>query len=284
MEKSRAVLLNDKLNELGASAHLPPEEAQKEQAMQINVIALQQQLAQLADNDPAFEEHQVKLLQAKEDLDNYIKTLQNKYPAYYQYKYEDEVPKLAVLQKYLYNNKQSFVHYFITDTTIYILGITASSSKLIKLNRQQFNDELFQFLKICSDKQALNNHYDSFASLSYNIYQALFKPLELPKGRIIICYDNFLIPFEALTTDENGKDFLINNYTFCYIYSARFLLKNFKSPRGEGNFLGVAPVSYAGYLHVPELMQSETSLDESASYFHTLKLITNSETLAEVIF
>jgi CHAT domain-containing protein len=123
----------------------------------------------------------------------------------------------------------------------------------------------------------LNNHYDSFASLSHNIYQVLFKPLDLPKGRVIICYDNFLIPFEALTIDDNGKDFLINNYTFSYVYSARFLLKNFKNPRGKGNFLGVAPVSYAGYLHVPQLHQSEKSLDQSASYFHTLKLITNSE-------
>jgi hypothetical protein len=52
MEKSRAVLLNDKLNELGASAYLPAEEAHKEQAMQINVLALQQQLAQLDDTDP----------------------------------------------------------------------------------------------------------------------------------------------------------------------------------------------------------------------------------------
>ncbi len=39
----------------------------------------------------------------------------------------------------------------------------------------------------------------------------------------------------------------------------------------------MAPVSYAGYLQVAQLMQSETSLDESASYFHTLKLITNRE-------
>ncbi|HEX8676985.1 MAG TPA: CHAT domain-containing protein, partial [Segetibacter sp.] len=98
----------------------------------------------------------------------------------------------------------------------------------------------------------------------------------MPKGRVIICYDNFLIPFEALTTDDNGKDFLINNYTFSYVYSAQFLLKNFKNPRGKGNFLGVAPVSYAGYLQVPQLYQAETSLGESASYFHTLTLITNS--------
>jgi hypothetical protein len=96
----------------------------------------------------------VKLLQAKEDLDNYIKTLQDRYAAYYQYKYADDVPDIYALQKYLSKNKQAFVHYFISDTTIYMLGITASSSKLIKLSRQQFNAKLSHFLKICSDKQA----------------------------------------------------------------------------------------------------------------------------------
>lgn len=277
MEKSRAVLLNDKLNELGASAYLPMQEAQKEQSMQMNVLSLQQQLSQLAKADPVFDEQQVRLLQAKEDFDNYIKGLREKYPAYWQYKYADDVPNRGVMQKYLKTNKQSFVHYFINDTIIYMLGITPSSSKFIKINTKQFDSELSDFLKICSDKQALNNHYDDFARLSHHIFNVLFKPLQLPAGRVIICYDNFLIPFEALTADGRGRDFLINNYTFSYVYSARFLLKNFNNPHGHGNFLGVAPVSYAGYLRVPQLMQSETSLDQSVSYFSNWKLITNGE-------
>lgn len=277
MEKSRAVLLNDRLNELGASAYLPPEEAHKEQLLQMNVFTLQQQLSKIETTDPAFEEQQVNLLRAKEGQEKYIKTLQNKYPAYYQYKYADDIPQLAQFTKYLHVNKQSFVHYFINDTTVYMLGITASSSKLIKLISPGFNESLSEFLRMCSDMQALNNHYSAFALLSHKIYETLFKPLDLPKGKTIICYDNFLIPFEALTTDEKGDDFLLNNYAFSYIYSARFLLKNFNNPRGSGNFLGVAPVSYAGYLHVPQLMQSETSLNASASNFRTCKLITNGE-------
>src|SRR4030095_1468481 len=41
MEKSRAVLLNDRLNELGASAYLPPQEAAKEEKFQIKLLELQ---------------------------------------------------------------------------------------------------------------------------------------------------------------------------------------------------------------------------------------------------
>lgn len=274
MEKSRAVLLNDRLNELGASAFLPVGEAHKEQTMQINVFSLQEQLAKLTLTNPDFDKNQMKLLQARDELEKYIKTLQYKYPAYYQYKYADDIPSLPEFQKYLHDNKQSFVHYFINDTAVYMLGITASSSKLIKLNSPRVDSELSEYLKFCSSKEALNSHYLAFGALSYKIYQTLFKPLELPRGRVIICYDNFLIPFESLTTDDKGEDFLVNNYAFSYIYSARFLLKNFKNARGKGNFLGVAPVSYAAYLHVPQLMQSEISLGESASNFRDVKLLT----------
>lgn len=277
MEKSRAVLLNDKLNELGAAAHLPPAEAGEEQRLQINVLAKQQQLAKLDGGDPAYKEEQLKLFAAKETLNSYIETLQNKFPVYYQYKYADVVPGIGELQKYLGANKQSFIQYFIEDTTIYILAITSSTSTFLKQTRKDINGELFTFLKTCSNVQLLNNEYGSFASQANNLYQLLFKPTAVPKGRVIICSDAVMIPFEALTTDVEGRDFLINNYAFSYVYSARFLLKKFSNPPGKGNFLGVAPVSYAAYLGLQSLTQSGATLTKSASNYGATKLLMNGE-------
>ncbi|HEY6977466.1 MAG TPA: tetratricopeptide repeat protein, partial [Chitinophagaceae bacterium] len=139
MEKSRAVLLNDKLNELGAAAHLPREEAANERDLQITVVSEQQKLASFQAHDAAYDMQQSKLLEAKTNLERYIKSLEKKYPAYYQYKYADEVPSLNALQKQLEENKQSFVHYFMNDTVAYILGITPSHTKLLKLNKNNFN-------------------------------------------------------------------------------------------------------------------------------------------------
>lgn len=269
MEKSRAVLLNDKLNELGAASKLPLSEAAKEEKLQINIIEQQQKLASLSETSPEYAAQQVNFLNAKDDFEHYIKSLEQKYPIYYQYKYAEQVPSLKDLQNYLAKNNQSFVHYFIGDTVTYILAITASDTKFIRFSKNQFdNTMLTRFLEFCSDKNSLNSHYDLFAALSNTIYKTLFLPIELPKGRVIICLDNLVIPFEALCTDTRGKNFLLNDYSFSYVYAARNLtgvhdLNN----NATGNFLGIAPVSFSAYLNEADLANSSGAISDCAKYY-----------------
>ena len=275
MEKSRAVLLNDKLNELGASAYLSPADAAKQESYQIKITELEQRLSTKEETSKEFKNIQLQLLDAKNDFEQYIKSLEIKYPAYYQYKYEDEVPSLESLQQRLAKNNQSFVYYFFNDTATYILGISPNNTKLLQLTKNDFDkQELFSFLKLCSNKEALNNKYGSFASLSNSIYKKIFQPLQLPKGSVIICADNIVIPFDALCKDENGKNFLLNDYSFSYVYSARYLINPFKNPKPKGNFLGFAPVSFAPYLEVPDLKNAADALQSSAGAYHRNKIFT----------
>ena len=267
MEKSRAVLLNDKLNELGAFALLPGQEAAKEQSLQINIIGLQQTLSQLSPDSPAYQSGEIKLLQAKDEFEKYIKTLEQTAPAYYQYKYADEVPALDSFQRFLAIGRQSFIHYFINDTVVYILAISPLNARLLKLPYSGVTEKLGALQRICADEQQLNQHYGTYAALSNSIYRTLFEPLHLPKGRVVICQDNFIIPFEALCTDSSGRKFLLYDYVFDYVYSARYLLKPFTNPEGKGNFLGVAPATFADYLHVPDLRESITSIRTAASWY-----------------
>lgn len=277
MEKSRAVLLNDKLNELGASALLPPAEASKEQQFQLHIIEQQQRLNELGDSSSAYSAQQTKVLQAKEDFERYTRTLEQKAPAYYQYKYADDVPTLHALQQYLATNNQYFVHYYINDSIIYILGISARDARLLRIPYKNFNTVLTGFLALCSDLQMQNADYRNFAARAYGIYQTLFQPLQWQHGRVVICPDNFFIPFEALTSDTAGKHFLLFDYTFDYIYSARFLMKPFSNPEGKGNFLGIAPAVFAAYLHVPELGQSIDASSKAASFYRNTELLTNKD-------
>jgi CHAT domain-containing protein len=278
MEKSRAVLLDDKLNELGAAAYIPDLEAVKEESFQTNIIDQEQQLSALNQNSKEYAALQIKLLNAKDDFEHYTKSLEQKYPAYYQYKYADNVPSLQDLQSYLAARGQSFVHYFMNDTLAYILAITPQNAKIISLSSKEFDSKkLIDFLRFCSDKQRLNNHYDSFALASHLLYQLLFQPLQLPKGRIVICPDNFLIPFEALCTDKNGKQFLINDYAFSYVYSARYLMKAFINANAKGNFLGIAPVNFSASLDVPDLSGADDALQKSASHYSNSRLLTHED-------
>jgi CHAT domain-containing protein/tetratricopeptide (TPR) repeat protein len=278
LEKSRAVLLNDRLNEIGASKHLPPEEEAKQQRFLIDIVEEQRRLAELDKTSKQFAQQQIKLLQAKEDFEHYIKSLEQKYPAYYQYKYADDVPSLNDLQQYIAKNNQSFVHYFIGDTVSYILAITAQSTKFIRLAQKDFNrEQLITFLQMCSDKEKLNSQYPAFAAMANSIYRAIFEKLQLPKGRVVICADNFLIPFDALCDDSSGRHFLLNDYSFSYVYSARYLMKQFNNSAAVGNFLGFAPVSFASYLQMPELKDAADALHASASYYNSDKLFTGQD-------
>lgn len=279
LEKSRAVLLNDKLNELGAASKLPATEVAKQDKLQINIIEQQQKLSALNENSPEYSSQQINLLNAKDDFEHYIKSLEQEYPAFYQYKYADEIPSLTSLQDYLSKNNQSFVHYFIGDTVTYILAITPHKTKFMRLSKNEFdNSELTKFLRFCSDKNSMNNRYNSFAVLSNSIYKNLFQPLQIPKGRVIICLDNFLIPFEALCTDTNGKNFLVNDYSFSYVYAARYLLaKQNVNNNAKGNFLGIAPVSFSAYLNVADLTNSSTALGACAKNYSSNELLTEKD-------
>ena len=278
MEKSKAVLLNDKLNELGASGKLPSKEEAEEQQLRMNIVDEEQKMALLTDSSESYKNQQVRLYKAKEGFEQYIKRLEEKYPAYYQYKYADKVNTVKELQAYVTINQQSFVDYFMGDTVTYMLTVTPGAVKMIRLSKTELPyQQISNFLSFCSDNQKLNNNYDSFAAVSNSLYKTLFEPLHLLKGRVVVCPDNFLIPFDAISTDLEGKNFLLYNYSFSYVYSARYLLKKFVSHPSKGNFIGFAPISYNHVLNVPDLKQSGVSLQESAVFYDNPILFTNAK-------
>ncbi len=276
MEKSKSVLLNDKLNELGASAKISEADAQKEQFLKIRILEEQQKLNELTANTGPYNAQEQKFLKVKEELETYIKSLEAKYPAYYNYKYADAVPTLESLQKHLAVNKKSFIHYFTNDTVAYILSITATDTRFIKLLKKDFNDEqIVEFLQYSSNRELLNTRYPSFAAVSNKLYKTLFQSLQLPKGRVVICSDNFILPFEALCTDAAGRNFLIRDYTFSYAYSATNLLKPYNAYEAMGNFIGFAPVSFQPALRVNTLLNSASALNKSADNYSSSLLFTN---------
>lgn len=273
MEKSRAVLLNDKLNELDASSFLSDEDVAKQEGYEIRRIELQQKLALLRNTSGQYNDVQLQLLNASEEENKFIQYLEQRYPVYSQYKYADEVIELNEFQLHLKKSNQSFIHYFTGDTATYILAITANGTKFIRLSSKAFpKEQLSAFLRMCSSKQQLNHHYASFAALSNSIYKKIFQRLDLPPGRVVICQDDIVIPFEALCTDAEGKNFLLSNYTFDYVYSVRFLTKQFSHPPARAGFAGFAPVKFASYLQVSTLVNSEDALNASSAWYKNSRL------------
>jgi CHAT domain-containing protein len=276
MEKSKAVLLNDKLNELNASNYLSKADASKQENYQIKVLELQQKLSTLVDTSIKYRQVQSQLVNTRADIEHFIATLDQKYPVYYQYKYDDYTPSLKEFQNYLSSNQQSFVDYFFNDTVCYLLGVTPDKVTFIKRSANDIGtSDISTFLRLCSNKEKYFRNHALFNALSNKLYKVLFEPLNIPKGRTIICPDNFLIPFETLCTDSAGKNFLINNYAFSYTYSARYLMKHYNSQKAAGSFIGFAPASFSAVFGVTELQKSVSSLEKCASCYKTKALFIN---------
>ena len=279
MEESRSVLLQDKLNELGASAFLPKEEAAKEERLQISIVGLQQNLSPLAVTSPLGKAVLQELLAAKESLEQFIRSLEKSYPAYYQYKYADQVRSLSSLQDLLLKNKQVFVDYFIEDTVCYALCIQPGRTSFVKSvnNKPSVEDQLVRFLRFCSDENVMNSDFAGFLTCANGLYNLLLKPFRLTGGRVIICQDNNLIPFEALSTDAMKANFLIKDYSFSYVYSARYLMNRYKDVPGKGDFLGIAPVSFTAYRGLPDLKLSEDALRNCSAPYNRSKLLMHAD-------
>jgi CHAT domain-containing protein len=147
------------------------------------------------------------------------------------------------------------------------LGISAKDTRMFRVPYRNIGPEIAGYLRLCADRQAQNADYPGFAGRSYHLYQLLLEPLQWKKGRILVCPDDFFIPFEALSSDTAGRHFLIEDFTFDYVYSARYLMHPVQPSTGDGNFLGIAPALFQPGMQVPDLPQSVPACRQAAAYY-----------------
>jgi CHAT domain-containing protein len=144
-------------------------------------------------------------------------------------------------------------------------------------SKPSVEDRVVRFLKFCSDENALNRDFPGFLSCANDLYNLLLKPFALPAGRVIVCQDNYLVPFEALSADAKKADFLIKNYSFSYVYSARYLMNRYEPVAGKGDFLGIAPVNFTSHAGLPDLNLSEGALRSCSEPYNRVKLLMHAD-------
>ena len=280
-EKSRAAMLSDKLNELGARQKLSPQQIKEEQRLQQQTNGQQANLDTIANRTgTAYRTAQSALDNAQANLDKFRKQLETSNPAYYWYKYDTTVTSLAELRQHLTKQKASFVTYFVGDTTLYVLGVTADTSVLYSQPLRSYQQNMQAFLGLLASPDAMNYKpkHDQFLTLGNGLYRQLIAPLNLPAGRVIVSPDGSFVPFETLTRKSAEADYLIDDYAFSYTYSARLLLKEWggnRSKTSRHEFLGIAPVDFAPSLKQVTLSRSDESLKRIAGYFHPSELLTH---------
>ncbi|MBD2755322.1 CHAT domain-containing protein [Spirosoma validum] len=285
-EKSRAAMLGDKLNELGARQQLSPEQTEEEERLRQNVSKRQMDFAAIIAsqpiNDAAYRKAQSALNSEQDELDQFRKKLEKSNPVYYQVKYDTAATSLFDLRQHLKRQNASFVSYFVGDSTLYVLGVTADTSVLYRQPLRSYGQNVNAFMNLLWMPEAMNRraNYQQFLALGSSLYRQLLAPVNLPTGRIIVSPDGSFVPFETLSRNAGAPDYLVKDYAFSYVYSVRLLLKKRVDNRSEirvrgHDFLGIAPVNFAATLKQVALPGSEEALERTANGFHSPTLLTH---------
>ncbi|GAB4033543.1 hypothetical protein GCM10028809_35790 [Spirosoma gilvum] len=282
MEKSRAVMLADKLNELGAKRQLSPKQAAEEKRLHKRVSERQAEIATLTPDSTHYEPVRMALNACQDSLNSFLKELEQSNPAYYRYKYDNATPSLAELQRYLTKQGSSLVTYFVGDSALYLMAVSGGKSILKKQPIGPYTQALKQFAPLLATAEAMRktSEVNRYLILSNSLYQQLLTPLNLPKGRVIVSPDGFFIPFDALSRSASQPQYLVADYAFSYVYSARLLLKNQAPDRQitgfrTYDFLGIAPVDFAPSLGQVMLPNSDAALTLIGKRFRSAKLLTH---------
>jgi hypothetical protein len=264
MEKSRAVLLNDKLAELGAKNKLPASEAETERSLRIKLSFIASRAGETSD----LRVHQ-DLREATLDLHSFIQQLEKRYPAYYAYKYDTTVFSLMELQASLKPAEEAWIELFDHDSTIFALAVSSDRAALHKIHFPGHHHVAKRISDLCSERSLINRNFKKYRELSYLYFKNVFKPLNISAARVTVSQDEYFLPFEVLMTDSTDQmSVLLKDHAFSYAYSAGHVLRSKTSKTSVGNsLLAIAPVTYNSRLELQELHGSDQSLEQIRSMY-----------------
>ena len=178
------------------------------------------------------------------------------------------------LQRELLKNKQQYLSYFEDGDCIYAMLVSGENIVCKKIDFPGYRDTVQHFAALCADRQLLNAQYGSYAHTANMLYQKLIASMDIQPGSILVSPGEHFIPFEALTIDREGHDFLLYHFAISYVHSAT---RQFQSADrliiGDNDFLGIAPECYAPEVALPRLFGAVQSLQKIEDCFAAPKIL-----------
>ena len=224
-----------------------------------------------------------EVFQLETQYEDLVKTLEEKYPAYYQLKYQIKTATLEDVQDRLIGDEATAVlEYMLGDSTLFILGIIQENARLISVpydaSLKSGIDSLNRMLASRTEVfDQMNNEkqIDRFCRVSFLLYQRLLESIvgqlgDKPIQSLIIIPEGKLgyIPFDVLLTEPPDSSqsssfasisYAIHMFEIRYGYSSTLLLENQRrKSRARQSFAGFAPKYEATGLwaEAPEIQKS----------------------------
>jgi CHAT domain-containing protein len=267
-EKSRAVLLNDQINERRL---LGENDISKLARLNKKILLAQKELGNNNLLPSRAKELQTDLFEDKQQLDELTKSVQARNPLYYQGFLDTSAISVSDVRKRILGNSQALFEIFSGDSAVYTLMITPDRIHLDRINKIVYDSLVTGYINFVSSAVSSNRSFDAFVQTSQNLYRLLFQNLSFSQGRIIVSPDGQYFPFEALVTSTSKEEvrYFISDHAVSYTHSARYLMNNFENHPNKSvrNFLGIAPVHYAASMSLSPLTGSDQSCKQLVSWF-----------------
>jgi len=270
-EKSRAVLLQDQLNEQRWSGQ---DNILKQTQLEKMILQLERDVNSPATTSSDKSDLEDQLFKNRQELAQLQEVIKKNDPLYYQ-SFVDKSPiSIQDVQQKILKDHQALVELFAGDSAVYVLAITGQRSYLQKFNKIEFDRLSDGCRNLIANAELLNKNFNEFKILSQQLYRLMFKQIDLPTGRIIISPDGPYFPFESLVVSSVPLTYFLDDHAVSYTYSARYLLNSFSADHASTSytFIGIAPVQYNNGL--PALAGSDQSLKKLVTNFsNTTNLI-----------
>ncbi|MBK8503480.1 MAG: CHAT domain-containing protein [Saprospiraceae bacterium] len=263
-EKSKGLLLLDALQKSKADAFgdVPEEVLATMSALEREIADLEKQkhLTKQKHNDQqgATDSLDKELFSEKQKFSDYLREVNQKYPRYYELRYNPMIPSVPMIQQNILEPGQTLIEYFLgSDLLIFIVNQDEFQVVSVPLV-SEFDYLLDTFgatirhLHSVSSTHLMDN-FQTYVQVAIQLYQYLLKPAEryLQKHLIIVPDERLgYLPFDALLTGPVDSlhrfadhPYLIKSHYISYNYSASLLgeMKTGRSNSKVVKYLGFAP-------------------------------------------
>lgn len=273
-EKSKSAALLSAISDAQAKefAGLPTDVLENERELTAEIAFYEQQANSKKQEEQLASRN--KLFELNRKYEELIKDLEQKYPEYYNLKYNVKNFDIEQIQQNL-DNETAMISYFIAEKQkrLYIFEVTNKKFKSSNIALDEnFNNNLTILRNAIVYKVQ-----DVYIDVANKLYAQLLAPIAIPSQikHLIFVPDGRLgiIPFEVLLTKTSqakksisyaNLPYLVRDYAISYAYSGTLLVQNIqkmqKANVNKGTCL-IAPVQFA---NAATLKDSEKEVNEIA--------------------
>lgn len=228
--KSRAFLDSLEVSEVSISQGIDFRLSNREVQLNNEISKLYKKLLASESTPEQRNEINQKIKDCEDQLDKLKMEIRRTSPAYADLKYP-QIITLKEVQEQLLDGKTAFFAYSIGKDSSYGFAVSKRSLKIFPISpRNEIQKKVRDYIKAISDKDNKDFH------LGYDLFSELVQPgLDGKIQKLVFSPDDILywLPFEALLTQKNNNQWLINRHTVAYAPSISSLREIIK--RGKNN-------------------------------------------------